>query len=48
MPGLKIGGSWRFRGADLEAWMRALSIDPTGDADPHKRKIIPPDSEPAG
>jgi excisionase family DNA binding protein len=27
IPGFKVGGSWRFRMADLERWIEAQSVD---------------------
>ena len=38
MPCLRIGRNWRFRLADLEAWTRTLSFQPSGKAHTRSRR----------
>lgn len=42
IPGFKVGGAWRFRRRDIEAWIHhQTSKDEPENADPTKKKYKP-------
>ena len=34
LPGLKLGGRWRFRRGDIEAWLNGQANHPAGSLEP--------------
>lgn len=43
LPGFKVGGSWRFKKNDIDAWIKrqALKGDDDGGSDSSRKKFKP-------